>query len=272
MTNYISLVPPRLGTIDYPGMCLRFAQSFFGAPARHRSAWHAWQAQKHRHGPEVPWPNVPVLLWFEHWGNYDDGLGPYDGRPPGSRGNWGHVAIYVPGDAIYTSPLSGWQAGQERYANIAQMAAQMNLVYVGFSEDINGLRVAKPVTSPAPIPEPEPEPFQEGDEMSKPLIAQKLDGGTLNTLGVIIEPDGSVNHLTLHQWEFWRDRVGCVPVECKNPGHWEYLMGVMASRRSRNSVVTSEAELKRITESVRVGLPKADVSEKIVAGVLKLTV
>lgn len=143
MTQWQAKVVPRLGTTDRPGMCLRFAQSFFGAPAQHRSAWHAWQAQKFRHGPEAPLPDVPVLLWFEHRGAYDDGNGPYDGVPVGQKANWGHVAVHVPGDAIYTSPLSGSKAGQERYANIGQMAAQMNLVYVGWSEDINGLRIAE---------------------------------------------------------------------------------------------------------------------------------
>lgn len=151
MTSWKALVAPRLGTTDFPGMCLRFAQSFFGAPLAHRSAWHAWLATQRKHAPSDPLPGVPVLLWFEHWGNYNDGLGPYDGRPVGARGNWGHVAIHVPGDAIYTSPLTGSARGSQRYANIGQMASIMNLAYVGWSEDINGLRVAEPASAPAPL-------------------------------------------------------------------------------------------------------------------------
>ena len=174
MTAWNALVAPRLGTTDDPGMCLRFAQSFFGAPARHRSAWHAWLAQEHRYGPEVPRPDVPVLLWFEHWGAYNDGNGPYDGRPVGARGNWGHVAVHVPGDAIYTSPLTGTARGSQRYANIDQMAAQMNLVYVGWSADINKLLVAEPGT--APLPEPEPEPEKEEDDMYKPTLHIRTEG------------------------------------------------------------------------------------------------
>lgn len=124
----------------------------------------------------------------------------------------------------------------------------------------------------SPLP-PEPEPFQGEDEMSKPMIAQKLDGGPMNTLGVLIEPDGTVTGLDLHQWEFWRDRVGCVPVECKNPGHWEYLMGVMDTRRKRSGVKLSQSDLDRITGSIRDALEDASqVTAREVAEVLQITV
>lgn len=142
--SWRALVPPRLGTTDRPGMCLQFAQSFFGAPVRHRSAWHAWLAQKLRHGPEVPLPDVPVLLWFEHWGAYDDGNGPYDGHPVGESGNWGDVRIHVPGDAIYGAPITGHREGQSRVAYISDIERGIGATYVGWSEDINGLRVAEP--------------------------------------------------------------------------------------------------------------------------------
>lgn len=121
---------------------------------------------------------------------------------------------------------------------------------------------------------PEPEPTQGEDEMSKPMIAQKLDGGPMNTLGVLIEPDGTVVALDLGQWEFWRDRVGCVPVECKNPGHWEYLMGVMAKRRARANIVISDAELKRITAAIRdtAVAASSEVTAQDVAKLLQITV
>ena len=121
---------------------------------------------------------------------------------------------------------------------------------------------------------PEPEPTQGEDEMSKPIIAQKLDGGPMNTLGVMIEPDGTVTALNIGQWEFWRDRVGCVPVECKNNGHWEYLMETMAKRRARNNINVSEADLKKITDAVRASVNDAsvNVTAKAVADALKITV
>ncbi len=136
-----ALVPPRLGTQDATGMCLRFAQSFFGAPVRYASAWEAWQHVQGKYSPSDPLPDVPVLLWFEHWGTY--------GSPP-TYGNWGHVAAYVPGDAIYTSPAGGY--GQGKYATIPQIEAAFNCRYVGWSTDINGLLVAG-WTAPKPIVE-----------------------------------------------------------------------------------------------------------------------
>lgn len=110
--------------------------------------------------------------------------------------------------------------------------------------------------------------------MSKPLIAMKLDGGAMNTLGVLIEPDGTVVGLTSGQWDFWKDRVGCVPVECKNPGHWEYLMETMSKRRARNKVSVSAADLKKITDAVRetVVEPDTRVTAAAVADVLQITV
>lgn len=138
MTAYAALVSPRLGTTDGPGWCLRFAQSFFGAPARHDSAWEAWEAQEIRHGAEVPLPDVPVLLWFEHWGTYG---------PKGQEryGNWGDVRIHVPGDAIYGSPITGTERGQSRVAHISDIERGIGATYVGWSEDINGLQVAAPI-------------------------------------------------------------------------------------------------------------------------------
>lgn len=156
--KYRALVKPRKNTKDYAGMCLRFAQSFFGAKADHRSAWHAWLAQKHKHGPNVPLPNAPVLLWFSHWGTYNDELGQYgsDPRRP-YYGNWGHVTPFVPGDAIYSSP---WYIayGQERYSTIGEIERIFGAKYVGWSEDINGLRVAEPVPVSKPKPKPKPKP------------------------------------------------------------------------------------------------------------------
>ena len=136
-----ALVPPRLDTQDATGMCLRFAQSFFGAPVRYNSAWDAWQATQAKYAPSDPLPDVPVLLWFEHWGSYGDPL---------TYANWGHVAAYVPGDAIYTSPTYGY--GQQRYGTIAEIEQAFNCRYVGWSPDIIGLLVAD-WTAPTPIVE-----------------------------------------------------------------------------------------------------------------------
>lgn len=180
--SWQALVPPRPWVTDGAGFCLRYAQSFFGAPARHRSAWHAWAAAPYRHGIGDPLPGVPVLLWFAHWGEYFDGLGQYGDDP--SRpyyGNWGHVAIHVPGDAIYTSPGYGW--GFERWATIGQIEARFGCRYVGWSEGINGLLVAQYIPAPTPIPAPIPDPDpEEDDDMWKPTVHVRTSPTTEFTL------------------------------------------------------------------------------------------
>lgn len=146
-----ALVPPRRDTEDSTGRCLPFAQSFFGAPIRYDSAWDSWNATQFKHGPEVPLPDVPVLLWYSHYGTYYSYSKGYS-----FYGNWGHVTPYVPGDAIYSSPAYGF--GQDRYATIAEVERAFNAKYVGWSEDINGLRVAEFVP-------PEPEIQYEEEEI-----------------------------------------------------------------------------------------------------------
>lgn len=161
-----ALVPPRKGTQDYAGMCLRYAQSFFGAPVRHRSAWDAWNATQHKHGTNEALPGVPVILWFSHFGTYQN-----------EYGNWGHVAIHVPGDAIYTSP--GYGYGFERWATIAQIEQRFASKYVGWSEDINGLRVAQQSGKPAPQP-----------TRSRKVKTMLLCWDTIGT-GYLVTPDGT---------------------------------------------------------------------------------
>ena len=142
MSRYTALVSPRKWVTDGPGWCLRYAQSFFGAPAFNPSAWSAWNYATHKHGPNEPLPDVPCLLWFSHWGTYGS---------PAYYDNWGHVTPYVPGDAIYSSPAGSYW-GFDRYSTIAEVERVYNSKYVGWSEDINGLRVCQP----APVAPPKP--------------------------------------------------------------------------------------------------------------------
>lgn len=111
------------------------------------------------------------------------------------------------------------------------------------------------------------------DEMSKPMLAMKLDGGPMNTLGVLIEPDGSVIGLTGDQFGFWKDQAKIEPIYCKNPGHWEYLMSVIDARRARNGVKLAPADLDKLAETVRDALDgQAKLTAADVAEALQITV
>lgn len=251
-----SLVPPRLRVTARPGWCLQYAQSVFNAPVMHETAWIAWQNQQFRHGPSEPLPDVPVLLWFSHWATYN-----------GVYMNWGHVAVLVPGDAIYSSPSTplGSPPSFERYGTIQEVERRFSSTYVGWSEDINTLRVAA-------WTEDETDTNLGDDEMTKPMLAMKLDHGPMHTLGVMIDPDGAVTGLTSDQWGFWVHTAKVVPVECVNPGHWEYLMGVMEDRRKRSGLTISDEGVKRIVNSVRDALGSPKVSAAEIAEQLKISV
>lgn len=134
------LVNPDTSVENYAGMCLAFAQSVYGAPIRYRSAWEAWEATQYKHEDDLPDVSVPV--WFSHYGTY--------GKPP-TYDNWGHVVAYVPGSGFLSSPVGKLGTyGQSWLGSISEVERTFNAKYVGWTEDINGLRVAEPGNTPTP--------------------------------------------------------------------------------------------------------------------------
>lgn len=130
---------PNLTRKVQPGWCLGYVSDVLGInSAKYESAWQAWQGTEYKHGPEEPLPDVPVLLWFEHFGTY--------GTPP-RFGNWGHVVLHVPGVGLYTSPggAIGSPASFEVHPTISAIEHRFNSTYVGWSEDLAGVRFAEPV-------------------------------------------------------------------------------------------------------------------------------
>jgi hypothetical protein len=131
------LVTPQVVN-DNAGMCLRFTQSVFGAPVKYRSAWDAWNATQFKHSTDEPLPDVSVIVWMSHWGTYGD---------PPSYENWGHVITWFPSENKFlSSPGSGY--GHQWFDSIRAVELYFNAGYVGWSEDINGLRVAEFTATP----------------------------------------------------------------------------------------------------------------------------
>lgn len=125
-------VAPNTATQDGAGFCLRFTQTVFNAPARYESAWQAWNATQYKHSDSEQLPDVSVILWFSHYGTYGD---------PPRYDNWGHVVTYFPGRGFLSSPGTGY--GQQWLDSPRDVERVYNSKYVGWSEDINGLRVAE---------------------------------------------------------------------------------------------------------------------------------
>lgn len=126
----IQLVSPNTSVQDYAGWCLRFTQAVYGAPARFPTAWEAWLNTSLKH-TDRDLPSVSVPVWFESWGDF--GFGEYK--------NWGHACAWIPGRGILSSPASGY--GQTWFSSIEDAERRWGMKFAGWSEDINGLRVAQ---------------------------------------------------------------------------------------------------------------------------------
>ena len=121
----VQLIQPNLNTVGQVGYCLKYARQVFGVSAVYATAWQAWTATKYKH-LDRNLPNVSVLCWFSYQ-------------------TAGHVVVYVPNKGYYSSP---YKSGQSYYvgSSIADIEAKYSSKYVGWSEDINNVRVAQEVT------------------------------------------------------------------------------------------------------------------------------
>lgn len=123
--------PPPAGMPD-DGLCLQFTRENFAVPARYGSAIDAWNAAAYRHpGDRNPPPHVPV--WFRSPSIYD------------------HVCHFAAGNEL----ISTYNDDVFRFDSIQDVEISFGGgpgSYLGWAEDINGVRVWSP--DPTPTPEP----------------------------------------------------------------------------------------------------------------------
>lgn len=114
------------------GYCLKYVRTCFNVGSKYGSAIVAWNNAKYRHGTSsVPPIGVPVFF---------------------KGGRYGHVAISVGNWKCRTTDYP--RAGVVSEVDIRTLAKVWNYPYIGWTEDINGVRVyTKPV---APTPKPPP--------------------------------------------------------------------------------------------------------------------
>lgn len=143
--SYKSLVTLNLNVKENAGWCLSFARQVFGAPAGFAHATASWNAAKFRHETRSL-PNVAVPLYFR-WVNKIVG-------DPNFGVNQGHVVVFVPGRGFLSSPGKGF--GQQWFDSIVAVENYFGCTFVGWTEDINGKRVAEYVadSQPAPVAPP----------------------------------------------------------------------------------------------------------------------
>lgn len=122
------LIQPNLnvkGSIDY---CLAYAQTIFGVKPFYPNAWTAWMNTKYKHLDQNFPKDAAILQWYSYILNGE---------------NLGHVTVNIPGKGIYSSP---WQI-ETSYAVlplVSEVERIYGVKYVGWSEDIEGVRVAQP--------------------------------------------------------------------------------------------------------------------------------
>jgi LysM repeat protein len=143
---------PNTSVTSRPGWCLEFTQKVYDAPVAYSCATEAREALGQLFPGNRDLPPVSVPVWFSWTGTLD-----------GVTKDWGHVAAWVPGLGILSSPKS-WDQGdsQSVYASIEEVESWLGATYIGFSADLNGLQVATYIEDPAPQPEPAPEPAPAG--------------------------------------------------------------------------------------------------------------
>lgn len=120
------LVQPNLNISGSIGLCLDYARRVFRAPAGNATAWIAWNATQYKH-LDQDFPDVAILQWY----SFISG-----------GANLGHVTVNVPGVGIYSSP---YERGTTHavLSSVSEVERIYGVKYVGWSEDINGVRVAE---------------------------------------------------------------------------------------------------------------------------------
>lgn len=135
---------PNLDTQDYPGWCLRFTQTAWSAPVAYYCAKDSWDASGFQHTDALPSVSVPV-----YWS--------WVGTINGETRDWGHVAVLLPDGRVLSSPLTWAQGyGQQIVSSVDEVSRILGATFLGWTEDMNGLRVVDYVADPAPAPAPAP--------------------------------------------------------------------------------------------------------------------
>lgn len=119
---------------DWYEWCLATVETAFGTPRLYPTAWAAWEAATIKHQDQ----NWPIGVYFPIW---------FSGA-----GGDGHVAFaYVNSNGsmgIWTSPYEHVPYFYTGYGSVAALADGYHVTYVGWSEDLSGIRLIEPAAPP----------------------------------------------------------------------------------------------------------------------------
>lgn len=120
------LVQPDLSVVGYIEDCLKYADNVAGLAGGEQTAHLGWLNTQFPHEDAIP-TDVAVPCWFDYFSGPD---------------NLGHVVWSVPGQGFYSSPYNK-PSGHNVLNSIAQIEQLYSCKYVGWSEDISGLKVVE---------------------------------------------------------------------------------------------------------------------------------
>lgn len=132
----IQLKAPNLNIIGQSGWCLQYVTEIFGAMGHgansNTTAISEWNSAAYKHPGVNPPADVAVPVWFSY------------------NGPSGHVAVSVPGKGVYSTSA----VGDKVFSSVEALVNWMGegFKYLGYSEDINTVRVAEVNIEPAPAP------------------------------------------------------------------------------------------------------------------------
>jgi hypothetical protein len=109
---------------DWAGLCLAFARSCYGVPARHRSAATAWAAARRRRGDRKAPLGAPV--WWT-----------------GGAKGYGHVALSRGDGTVWSTDVR--RRGKVDVVPIGAITKAWGLSFGGWSADLNGAVVVPAV-------------------------------------------------------------------------------------------------------------------------------
>lgn len=128
--SYQQLKATNLGVVGKGYYCLVYARNIFNVAAKYGTAALAHANAVYKHTDALP-TDVSVPVWF----------------------SWkvdGHVAVNVPGQGVYSTTSA--TTGHRVFPSIQAVAEYIGGTYLGWSEDIDGVRIAQPIANPTPSP------------------------------------------------------------------------------------------------------------------------
>lgn len=146
-------------TDDWTGRCLSYVRTAFDVAGKYATATEGWQGAAYKHANDRNPPRA-VPLWFHS-----------------SVTSAGHVAISLGDGQLWTD---GWPTNTKKngQTSIAGLEQSWKATYLGWSEDINGVRIYTPGLVVPPItPPPVTVPIDLlGEEM---LLIRNNDNGSV---------------------------------------------------------------------------------------------